>query len=762
MWYNLFLAYLILICCVRVGEASNPGPPFTVGAINPTGLLGKADHIAALPPGIYGVSETHLSSLGAGQFRRELQSHRVPAKFVSSQPAPLIRSAVGVIGGKSTGVGFITHHPGRNLPVQWQDAIQREARTQVAGFCIHGVWIKIGILYGYAHRPTNLATQSRTDHLLSLVVDRIANECTGPRIIMGDWNQPYGTLEQEKVLLSKGFVEIQCLAKELWNRPILPTCKKPTRKDFIWISPELIHQLIDVNIDEFVFPDHAVLSASFRPFANQEPIYMWPKPSPIPWDEIRAPLPEHSPIQVTPSNVDSALVQVMSTMENSAHEQLVQAGKQGLLHRHRGRSKTNVPTKCKHPVPTVSQGRIHDHQPTFLGENFQHYMWLKQLRRLQSLVRLVHSPMTSTHLDHGTKLWEVIRRAPGMPTDFATFWKNRTVVLTGSPCVLPHALPSPVVAMCIHTTFEVGFRQLEITLKNKRSSAAKANRLIDTNKIFLDVAKPKAQPVQTLVKAQVTNVTEVLNEGLNIRFDHQNIAANQPVFGPNGLLQVQEFGPNYLILKQAAHLEPGDTLKQQEPLGRPSEVTREFEALWTSFWGRHQDADVDTWVPFVDMFKDKVHPPVTPMHMQPITLPQWKKAVRRKKQRSAIGPDGVSRMGLLRMSDTGSTALLEILQGIEQGSPWPKSLVVGLISMLEKKEEAETVTDFRQNMHLLNDIQDLGINQGTPNSPVLGRPCTSGIDWQQAKKRDSRHLVVHLPTNRVKPFPWLFVSRCNR
>ena len=697
VWYNPFLAYLILICCVRVGEASNPGPgpPFTVGVINPTGLLGKADHIAALPPGVYGVSETHLSSLGASQFRRELQSHRVPVKFVSSQPAPLIRSSVGVIGGKSTGVGFITHHPGRNLPVQWQDEIQREARTQVAGFCIQGIWIKIGIIYGYAHRPTNLATQNRTDHLLSLVVDRIVNECTGPRIIMGDWNQPYGILGQEKVLSSKGFVEIQCLAKELWNRPILPTCKKSTRKDFMWISPELIHQLIDVSIDEFVFPDHAVLSASFRPFANQEPIYMWPKPSPIPWDEIRAPLPEHPTIQVNATNVDSALVQVMNTMENSAHEQLVKSGKNGLSHRHRGRSRNIVPTKCKHPVPTVPQGRTHDHQPTFLGENFQHYMWLKQLRRLQSLVRLVHSPMTNTHLDHGTKLWEVIRKAPGMPTDFATYWKNRTVVLPGSPCVLPHALPSPAVAMCIHTTFEVEFRQLETTLKSKRSCAAKANRLMDTNKIFLDVAKPRAQPVQTLVKAQVTNVTEVLTEGLTIRFDHQNIAANQPVFGPNGLLQVQEFGPNYWILQQTAHLEPGDTLKQQEPLGRPSEVTREFEALWTSFWGRHLEASADRWKPFVDMFKDTIHPPATPMHMQPISLPQWKKAVRRKKQRSAIGPDGVSRMDLLRMADTGSTALLEILHCIEQGSPWPQSLVVGLISMLEKKEEAETATDYR-------------------------------------------------------------------
>lgn len=695
-WWKVFLAYLIILSCVRVGEASNPGPStFVVGAINPTGLLGKVEHIAALPPGVYGVSETHLSSLGVSQFRRELQSHRVPAKFLSSQPAPLIRSSMGVIGGKCTGVGFVSHHPGRNLPVNWPESLHQEARTHVASFCINGVWIKMGVVYGYAHRPTNVATQTKTDQLLSLAVDRVVHECSGPRIIMGDWNQPAGVLSQEKVLLAKGFVEIQVLAEQLLHRKPSPTCKGSTIKDFMWISPELIPMLLDVNVDQFAFPDHAVLSASFRSFAEKQPIQTWPKPAPIPWEEIESPLEDPPSVDIQPDCLQDALVQIMENLEDGAHRHLCQNRKQGLHPKHKGRCKTIAPVKCKHPIPSLPNGRKGDHQPGYFGENFQHYMWLKQLRRLQSLVKLLHSSSTPSHIEHGTKLWEVIRKAPGFPTDFAKYWLQRNVVLPNSPCVIPHALPSHEVAMCIHTTFEIEFRQLEQALWAKRGATARASRLLDTNKVFMDVAKPRAQPVQTLVKSVIADVTQVSEDGMSIFFESHQFEYGLPTFGPHGLLKVNNIEPGKLLLDQSASIEPGDVIRQQEPCGQTAEVTKEFEALWLRFWGNHQDATAEKWQPFVDMIRQEIPPPQTPMQLEPISLETWRKALRRKKGRSATGPDGVSRMDLLRMTDTATKDLLRVLQFIEQGSTWPKSMMVGLISMLEKKEHSEAVTDFR-------------------------------------------------------------------
>ena len=700
MWYKVFLAYLILFCSVRVGEASHPGPQsFVIGAINPTGLLGKANHIAALQPGVYGISETHLSSLGVRQFRREMQSHRIAAKYLSSKPAPLIRSSVGVIGGKCTGVGFVSHHPGRNLPVTWPEELHQEARTHVAGFCIQGTWIKVGVVYGYAHRPTNVATQSKTDQLLSLVVDRIANECSGPRIIMGDWNQPYGTLTQEKLLVAKGFVEVQVLAKAMWNRTPENTCKNSTIKDYIWISPELIPNFLSVDVDPHAFPDHAVITARFKHFSDQLPVQIWPKPAPLPWDQIESQLPEHEQIQINPDRVEEALVEVMAKLEDGVHQTLCQKGKLGLVSKQRGRCRHTDPVKGKHPIPTLNNGRANDHQPQFMGENYQHYMWLKQLRRIQSLVRILHpksgGPLSTTHIDHGTKLWEVIRRGPGFPKSFAEFWQHRSVILPKSPCTLPHSMPSPEIAMIIHTTFEMEFRQLEKSLWAKRHSSAKASRLLDTNKVFSDVAKPMAMPVQTLIKSNIASIAEISDDGCNLTFEQHDFKEGHPIYGPHGILQVRELQPHKVVLEHPGHLEPGNVVHQKEEIGQSTKVTREFENLWLSHWNRHNDTGAKKWQPFITMMKQFVPPSHTPMQMPPLTLQTWRKAVCSKKRRSAIGPDGVSRSDLIKMSDSGASAIVNILTCIENGSAWPVSLVTGLISMLEKKEDAEAVTDFR-------------------------------------------------------------------
>ena len=259
-----------------------------------------------------------------------------------------------------------------------------------------------------------------------------------------------------------------------------------------------------------------------------QPIHAWVKPSPLPWDELETPLPNHAPIAVQPDNLDASLVEIMTQMEQGVHNSLSQSGKVGLQGKHRGRCRNTHPKVCKHPVPAIPNGRPLDHQPSFLGENFQHYMWLKQLRRLQSLVRLLSAKTTPTHLDHGAKLWEVIRKAPGFAVNFPTYWFRRTVILPNSPCVLPHALPTHAVAMIIHTTFEIEFRQLEKALWTKRVSSARASRILDSNKIFMDVAKPRAQPVQTLVKTRFANVTNISDTALRFHLiDKSSIMDNR-------------------------------------------------------------------------------------------------------------------------------------------------------------------------------------------------------------------------------------------
>ena len=71
----LFVKFAILMLCMRVGEALNPGPPgelFHIGTVNPTGLLGKGEVVSHLPQGALGITDTHLTIPGVCGFRSEL------------------------------------------------------------------------------------------------------------------------------------------------------------------------------------------------------------------------------------------------------------------------------------------------------------------------------------------------------------------------------------------------------------------------------------------------------------------------------------------------------------------------------------------------------------------------------------------------------------------------------------------------------------------------------------------------------------------
>ena len=74
-WHVVWLAFFLSF---HWGEACHPGPVrqsgrFQVGAINPTGLNGKASVLSTIHPGIWGISETHLSAQGLRQFRQGLR-----------------------------------------------------------------------------------------------------------------------------------------------------------------------------------------------------------------------------------------------------------------------------------------------------------------------------------------------------------------------------------------------------------------------------------------------------------------------------------------------------------------------------------------------------------------------------------------------------------------------------------------------------------------------------------------------------------------
>ena len=85
-----------------------------------------------------------------------------------------------------------------------------------------------------------------------------------------------------------GWINVQTWAAQVLNKPVQFTCKNKTTKDHLFLSPELARYLLDVEVDDTWFPDHAILYAKFRPLGELPLLPLWKKPKPIDWSSVNA------------------------------------------------------------------------------------------------------------------------------------------------------------------------------------------------------------------------------------------------------------------------------------------------------------------------------------------------------------------------------------------------------------------------------------------------------------------------------------------
>ena len=112
-------------------------------------------------------------------------------------------------------------------------------------------------------------------------------------------------------------------------------------------------------------------------------------------------------------------------------------------------------------------------------------------------------------------------------------------------------------------------------------------------------------------------------------------------------------------------------------------------------WDKHKDLDDDHWTPIVE-FVQMAFPNVSPMPDVPISYQEWFTVLRKKRKRTATGPDGMSRLDLLHLPRDLVEQLLLWLWKIEQGeSQWPQQWTTGIVHCLEKTSESCKVEHFR-------------------------------------------------------------------
>ena len=178
--------------------------------------------------------------------------------------------------GDYTGVGFLSSAPTRAAAQRWHPDVVATARLPVVNAFLDPFWLLAGVCYGYASGPP-CKTHSLLEHLTERVVDASA---AGPRVLARDFNLAEDCSPCLEHWSHHGFVELQQIRARALGAPLEPTCKNKTRKDLIYVSPELVPFVQEVWLEQDWFPDHAVLFGWLKLPAQPLPRPVWYMPRP--------------------------------------------------------------------------------------------------------------------------------------------------------------------------------------------------------------------------------------------------------------------------------------------------------------------------------------------------------------------------------------------------------------------------------------------------------------------------------------------------
>eukprot|EP00438_Fugacium_kawagutii_P009864 Skav229361 [mRNA] locus=scaffold3209:151155:155840:- [translate_table: standard] len=606
-------------------------------------------------------------------------------------PAPPRTEGLGCIGGKQVGVSFLSSFPTRAQKTGWQADLYKTARIFASRFLVGEHWVHGGIAYGYSFQSDSSAVCDETDRLLQELTRQVEPHLRGLKFFGGDFNQHPGRLSECRIWEEWGYREVQDIAYELWGVPPGPTCRKTSRKDFLYLSPDLQRLITAVVNRDDLFPDHSVLFAKFQWPSKPKTPFQWRMPKPIQYDKLNlaslaGDMEAPEPIM---TNLTDRYKSIWNNIEVSLQEHLAATGQPVLSLGQLGRAVTQDRHQlaCKPSPPKVP--RPGDPQFEFSGHSSKHVRWYKQLKRLTNF-RNMRLQMRNDVIfqEHLVSLWASITRAAGFGKGFYQWWQ----VSQMSP-QLPQGPPALQVAELILHSFEVAFRQLEKQLIQDRRKSLVARYAHDANSIFVDVRNPSHAPLETILvnkEAVVIEVPEsttaVLQGATEFDVAHPVKVSDEPVWLIDQLKQK-------LWFEHPHHMVPGDKVTQTRVLGLVHELHQEFERQWAIRWDRHKDVEDSKWDPicrFIDLAV-----PQGDLTLPPITLSQWMRTIRSKKARSAVGLDGISRQDLLALPPAFHMQLLDLFHVIETTSEWPRQLLEGAVYSLAKISDAEQVSHYR-------------------------------------------------------------------
>ena len=687
-----WLGIVVLCLGCRIGEAKVPGPAeWTIGICNPAGLNNKSHLFGDLQADLWLISETHLTSTGCHAFkkgiRRELEQQHW---FVHGHPVRQ-RSTVSNLG-TWAGVGVLSCHPTKALPHDWSPWAYESSRLVATTTYLNQMWINGVVMYGMPTGPTHPQAKARTGALLQEAVRRVL--CMdGPRFLAGDFNHDLEDLAAIEVLKTHHFVEVQDLFHQQKGIAPKPTCKMKTRRDYLFISVEMIPMFQKVEVEHCHWVDHASVLATFSGNHLDLVRFPWPLPLPLPWDQ----LPERNPgnqVSLQPGrSCEESYTQMWHQIENDVAS-AAQNAAIPVSTKHFGRGKRRQPIKVVGNMKPIMPGRKGEPCPRFFGISHLHRAWFRQLRRLQSYVRIatVQQPQLS-HLEHAASLWNAIYSAQGFQPSFASWWETRDLKDMQEPSIPQH--PPPVeLANLFFEGLQHEVRDLESRLrKQHRGHQAVTSNHVLTH-LYRSVKRVAPEQVDVLVDAAHAKVIEIdADESAVVIEPPVAWNDNMPIHIQGQVVDTNFVAEDKLWLNNLNGIKVGDPVTQNRSIGKLELVFEAFIEHWSQFWTKHANVPTSQWKPVLDFARDKLgFKAFSPLEVSCALIRATAKS---KKAQAAVGLDGVSRADILGLSHNQLKGIQMIYENAQATGQWPQQTVEGIVKSLAKVDNPSQVTQFR-------------------------------------------------------------------
>lgn len=689
-FWTRWAIWICLLAPLRFGEASHPGPEWTFGIANLNGLNSKAFGLADSTVDSWIFTETHLTKPGEKVFRANLKEAKAPyTSFVGGSPVPP-RSEVSDIG-QFSGVGILSKYPVRRLPHSWPDVVFRSGRMVAVSVCCQGIWVSGVIVYGTPNGSTHGNGRELTNQLLSLAVDRV-NQLHGPRFVAGDFNHDLDKLPAVSVLQRLGFQDCQDAHASRTGVLPLPTCRGKTRRDFMLMSRELSDLFQSCEVDDNTVSDHAALVCRFSGGVDLLR-YAWPIPDQMEWEPLDSRPVVSGSFFDTETNVSEDYSRFWAAVESS-NQQSRRSARKPIVRAMVGRASVSCPQIRTAQVPPFKASRPGDRQPAFLGSCLQHVQWTKQLRRLQSYLRLAGSPHpTASHRVHRLQLWSSIRSARGFAPSFPSWWAARSLSV-GEPVAVPEHPPDGAVASLFYCGMEFELNGLEKCLRSARSHAKRLMRASDAHAIYGAVKRDAPVQVDSLVSTTVGVVARVDEDECAVELERPVCFSSEaPLFHSSGMLQIIHHEGDKIWVDSCQDLEPGVELTQKKPVGRLEDLFVAFESQWSALWNQHEALAPSQWDGILDFAKTQLRP--VPPSSPTFSVEALLRCARRKSRHSAISLDGISRADVLALHPAELATVLKIYGLACTTGAWPSQMLLGYVRSLAKTPDPEHVGHYR-------------------------------------------------------------------